>query len=97
MFLSNIKKAAKSTFGSGGPSKVNADTLKHILCSKFFKIEGERLANEIASLTKYLCTEKVDNAKTCILQACRLVPLKKEDNGLRPIGIGECVRRIMGK
>ena len=29
--------------------------------------------------------------------ACRLVPLKKNDNGIRPIGVGECLRRIIGK
>ena len=31
------------------------------------------------------------------LLACRLVPLMKKDNEIRPIGIGETLRRIMGK
>ena len=31
------------------------------------------------------------------LLACRLVPLKKKDNGIRPVGVGECLRRIIGK
>jgi len=26
------------------------------------------------------------------LLACRLVPLKKKDNGNRPVGVGECLR-----
>jgi len=30
-------------------------------------------------------------------QSCRLVPLKKKDNCIRPIGVGECLRRIIGK
>ena len=29
--------------------------------------------------------------------ACRLIPLNKNPNGIRPIGIGEVLRRIIGK
>jgi len=29
--------------------------------------------------------------------ACRLVPVKKKDNGVRPVGGGECLRQIIGK
>jgi len=28
---------------------------------------------------------------------CRLVPLKKKDNGIRPVGVGECLPRIISK
>jgi len=34
---------------------------------------------------------------TSTLLACRLVPLKKRDNGIRPVGIGDCVRQIIDK
>ena len=29
--------------------------------------------------------------------ACRLVLLKKKDNGVRPVGVDECLQRIIGK
>ena len=29
--------------------------------------------------------------------ACSLVPLKKKGNGIRPVGVGECLRRIIEK
>ena len=31
------------------------------------------------------------------LVACRLIPLLKEDDGIRPVGVGEVLRRIIGK
>ena len=39
--------------------------------------------------------EHVNNLEAYI--ACRLIPLEKQPSGIRPIGIGEVLRRIVGK
>ena len=47
-----------------------------------------------------LCITNISNNNNCAflesLAACRLIPLNKNP-GLRPIGIGEGLRRISGK
>lgn len=92
-----VQRAAKNTSGSGGPTKIDADTWRHILCSKAYKIQSEGLAAEIASLARRLCTEDIQHDYISSLLSCRLVPLMKEDNGVRPVGVGETLRRIIGK
>ena len=47
-------------------------------------------------LTKKLCIEEIDNLSLSSLMASRLLPLNKNP-GLRPIGVGEVLRRLMGK
>ena len=92
-----IQEAAKNTSGSGGPTKVDSDVWKHILCSKAFSKEGKGLADEIACLARKMCTKDIPNKYLSSLEACRLIPLIKEITGVRPIGIGEVLRRIIGK
>jgi hypothetical protein len=92
-----IQSAAKNVHGSGGPTHADADLWKHVLCSKRFGKLSDDLASEIAIATRRLCVEDVPHPYINLLLDCRLVPLMKEDNGVRPIGIGECLRRIMGR
>ena len=94
---SSIKDAARNTFGSGGPTKVDSDVWKFILCSKSFGNHPDLLCEEIAIFTRQLCTEQVPQFKIEKLLSNRLVPLKKQENGVRPVGVGETLRRIMGK
>ena len=63
---------------------------------------AKELCQSIADLAKLLCTEEVH--PDCLTEyiACRLVPLDKGQTkdlkpGVRPIGIGEVLRRIVGK
>jgi len=55
------------------------------------------LADEIATLAKRLATDTIPHYYISTLLACRLVLLEKKDKGIRPVGVGECLRRIIGK
>ena len=95
-----VKIAAKQIQGSGGPSKIDADFFKHILCTKFYKSHSINLCQAIADLTKRLATEKIEPMHLRHFISGRLIPLKKDDSDeikIRPIGIGELLRRITGK
>ena len=92
-----VQKCARTMHGSGGPTKVDTEIWKHILCSRVHGDEGIRLADEIANLARRMCREDIPFDHISTLVACRLVPLKKKDNGIRPIGVGETLRRIIGK
>ena len=92
-----ILKAAIKTKGSTGPSLYDADDWRNILGSNLYGEDAEDLRKNLASLAKELCTNEVDDPKSLeALLACRLIPLDKNP-GLRPIGIGETLRRILGK
>ena len=93
----SIISSAKNTHGSGGPTKISADIWKKMLCSNVFKDCSVNLAEEVATLARKLCVKDIPFECISTLVACRLVPLMKEDNGIRPIGIGEVLRRIVGK
>ena len=92
-----IQLAAKNTSGSGGPSKIDSEVWRHMLCSKAFGALSVELADAVALLARRICTEDVPYDHVRFLFACRLVPLIKENDGVRPVGIGETLRRIIGK
>ena len=48
-------------------------------------------------VTKRLCTENIPHEYMRLLLDSRLIPLIKDTDGVRPIGIGEILRRVMGK
>jgi len=56
---SMVAKAAKETSGSGGPTRVDADTWKHLLCSRVFGKLSEEFANAIAVASRRLCKEDI--------------------------------------
>ena len=100
----SVRAAALKTRGGAGPSGLDADGWRHILVSRNFGQASEDFRNEFAIATKKLCTELVEviNIDGCAtsdieaMLACRLIPLDKCP-GLRPIGVGEVLRRIAGK
>ena len=91
-----VLKAALNTKGSAGPSGMDADLYRRILCSKKFSAAGKALREEIALLSKNLATKFYHPSLIATYIASRLIPLDKNP-GIRPIGIGEVMRRIVGK
>ena len=91
-----IEKAARLTKGSAGPSGTDSDIWKTLLYAKSGGKAGEDLCEAISKVTQRLLSELVDPAYIDSLVNCRLIPLDKNP-GIRPIGIGEVLRRIMGK
>ena len=97
-----VEKAALRVKGSGGPTHMDSDGWKHILCSKSYGRLPFQLCGAIAEFANRLCTEEVNPECLNEFVACRLVPLNKGDDkngnpGVRPVGVGEVLRRIVGK
>ena len=55
----SIQKASMDLNGSGGPTQVDSDAWKHILCSKSYGNSSIQLAESLAALAKRLCTEDI--------------------------------------
>eukprot|EP00116_Pleurobrachia_bachei_P002481 sb/3462743/ len=92
-----VTKAAKMLSGSGGPSGADSDLWKHMLLSKKLSPASSELAQAIATFAFKLATEPTDPKLLSAYVASRLVPLSKRPTGIRPIGIGEVLRRLAGK
>ena len=91
-----VKRAAVRTRGGAGPSGLDADVWRRILITKQFGTSSTDLGKAFPEIIKKLCT--ADNLLPSLepFLACRLIPLAKNP-GLRPVGIGEILRRITGK
>ena len=92
-----VRQAALRTKGAGGPSGVDANGFRRILACKSFKQSSTRLCEAIATMTRTLCTQYIDPMTIEPLVANRLIPLDKGEGAVRPIGVGEVLRRICGK
>ena len=96
----SIAKAALKTRGAAGPSGLDAEGWKRILVSKNYGATGKDLRTALAKMTQHLCTRPLQETETTSIDAYianRLIPLLKAPSGIRPIGIGEVLRRIIGK
>ena len=92
-----VRKIAMKMKGAAGPSCFDSEDWKTILTSRQFGTSCGNLCDAVAEVAKVLCTEdRTGNDGMSAFIACRLIPLDK-DPGLRPIGIGEVLRRIVGK
>ena len=92
-----IRDAALRTKGSGGPSGVDALGFRRMIACKSFKKSSSNLCEALAALTRRLCVELVDPHTIEPIIASRLIPLDKGNGAVRPIGVGEVLRRISGK
>lgn len=94
-----IQRMASKTKGSSGPSKLDAQMWQRMLLSKSFGDRSNDLCKAIAKMTRIMCTETCSKETGRDMEAflsCTLIPLDKNP-GIRPIGIGEVLRRIVGK
>ena len=64
---------------------------------KSIKQSSTRLCEAIATMTRTLCTQYIDPMTIEPLVANRLIPLDKGEGAIRPIGVGEVLRRILWK
>ena len=93
-----IRKTAREIKGAAGPSNLDADGWRRLLTSSSFGVHSSSLCEAVAAMTRKLCIQRfcgLDGSIEALL-ACKLIPLDKNP-GLRPIGVGEVIRRIMSR
>ena len=91
---SYIEKIARSMHGGAGPSGTDSEHWK----DAFLRFGGHSsaLRDEVAALITKIANEIIPWNQIRALMSGRLIALDKCP-GVRPIGIGECLRRIMCK
>ena len=89
-----IRRAVLKTSGAAGPSGLDAAAWCRI-CTSFQRASSD-LCDVLSAVTRKLCTTLVDPAGLSAFVSCRLIALDKCP-GVRPIGVGETVWRIIAK
>ena len=89
-----IRSTALKVQGSAGPSSMDAAGWRR-MCTAFHGASRD-LCNALSAFTRRICSTLTDPSGLAAFIACRLIPLNKNP-GVRPIGICETVRRIVGK
>ena len=82
------------TSGAAGPSGLDAAAWRRI-CTSFQRASSD-LCDALSAVARRLCATFVDPAGLSAFVSCRLIALDKCP-GVRPIGVGETVRRIIAK
>ena len=90
-----VRDAIEKTRGSTGLSGLDTDGWHRISMSGNFGSSVKDLGKAIAGMTKRLCQDNTVKYLEAFL-ACRSIPLDKQP-GVRPIGIGEILRHVIGK
>ena len=91
-----VHKAALKIEGGSEPSGMDADGWKGILTSRQFAESSTGLCTTIVTVIKKLCTDKDLPNNLEVFLSCCLIPLDKNP-AFQPIGVGEVLRRIVGK
>ena len=89
-----IKSVVMQISGSAGPSGLDAHAWRH-LCTAFGDASND-LCAAISAFAHRISTSYVNSKYLSAYCACHLIPLDKRP-GVRPIGVGEVLRRIIGK
>ena len=89
-----IEQVARQCKGSAGPSGLDACAWRRT--STAFKQASWDLCKAISIVAQYMCTHKIEAHCLSALVASCLISLNKNP-GIRPIGVSEVLRRIIGK
>ena len=90
----SIRTAALHTQGAAGPSGLDALRWRR-LCTAFGQKSND-LCEALAAVARRISTTYIDPSTLQAYTSCCLIPLDKCP-GVHPIGIGEVVRRFIGK
>ena len=90
----HLRRVALKLHGAAGPSGLDASAWRRMCTS--FQTASDDLCDALSAVARRLCTSFVDPAGLSSFVACRLIALDKNP-GVRPIGIGEAVRRLIAK
>ena len=96
MNISMVLEATENTQGVSGPSEINAVMQMARDVSRDFGDASNNLCNAIASLTKKICIEEIDDSSLSPLIAPIMVPLNKNPD-LCPIGVRKVLWQVVGK
>jgi len=72
------------------------ETGREMISSKSYGTHSQKLADKIATLARRFTTITIPHGYISTLLACRLVPLKKKDKGIRPVCVDEYLQQIIG-
>ena len=90
----SIEKTTRSLQGSSGASGTDSEHWQTVLIRQ--GAHSSHLRDEVATLPTKMCNQILPWSKVRALVFGRLIALDKRP-GVRPIGIGECLRRIIFK
>ena len=89
-----VRCVALKLHGAAGPSGLDASAWRR-MCTSFQTVSDD-LYDALSAVARCLCTSFVDPTGLSLFVACRLIVLDKNP-GVRPIGTGEAVRRLIAK
>ena len=90
---SSIRSATLHTKGGAGPLGIDAAGWRRLCCS--FGRSSSDLCKALAHMARHLCTSYLHPECVEAYNSCRIALNKFPD--IRPIGVCEVVRRIIGK
>ena len=90
----HIERVARALHGGAGPGGTNSSHWQCFLLR--YGTQSAKLRGAVAELVMVMANGVVDWSMIQALLSCRLIALDKNP-GVRPIGVGEVLRRLMGK
>ena len=92
-----VKESMMELQGSGGISHMDAKVYRKVLSSKACIPESKSMCEAIAKICNKLAAKEIAPEITTPMRAVRIIAMSKSDGGIRPIGVGEVVRRVTTK